>query len=112
MAKDRSTDAQRKAAILRDLSRLETRQRMPLVATHIRGDLQRLVRPPSLSGKLITLGVAAFLLPDPISDVPGAALILLGKLLENRMAPLRLKDVAHDARRTLQELAAISKGLR
>ena len=55
--------------------------------------------------KLIKIGVAMIICPDPISSVAGVPLVMAGKLLRSRQS-INIKDVFADLNQTMSSLSS------
>ena len=55
--------------------------------------------------KLMKIGVAMIICPDPVSSVAGVPLVIAGKLLRSRQS-ISMKDVFSDLNRTMNSLSS------
>jgi hypothetical protein len=66
----------------------------------------RAVKPRSLSGGMKKLGIALVATPDPITGVPGAAL-LASSFVMKRREPVGASQLAKEARKILREMESL-----
>jgi len=72
----------------------------------LRPHLDDLIKPPSLSGGMRKAGIALVLTPDPISGVPGVALLASSFVMKKR-EPASLESLAQETRKALQEIRSL-----
>ncbi len=72
----------------------------------LKRQLRDLTKPPSLSGGMRKAGIALILAPDPITGVPGVAL-LASSLVMKRGEPASLGSLAQETRRVLREIQSL-----
>jgi hypothetical protein len=63
---------------------------------------------PKVGGKLVRLGTAVILLPDPFSDVPGGLLLASGIAISKYADALSLKDIKPNLKRALHNIGSAS----
>ncbi len=71
-----------------------------------RKGLEKVVRPKSLVGGIKKAGVILMLAPDPITGIPGAALLASSYVLKKR-EPSSIKTLVLEARRLLREIDSL-----
>jgi hypothetical protein len=76
-------------------------------ASTLRRHFDNLTKPPSLSGGMRKAGIALIVTPDPISGVPGVAL-LTSSFIMKRKEPASLESLAKETRRVLREMQSLS----
>jgi hypothetical protein len=72
-----------------------------------RDSLERVVRPRSLSRGMKAAGIALFAVPDPITDIPAAALVASSFLLK-RSDPAGLIHLRREAAGLLRDLRSFT----
>lgn len=70
------------------------------------GSLRQVVKPKSLSGSMKKAGIALVAAPDPITGVPGVALLATSYVLK-RKEPASLKSLAAEARKIIREVQSL-----
>ena len=86
---------------------LSERQRMPSLAD-TNSSLKGLVKNrPDHSKKLLALGTALLIAPDPITDAAAVPVLIAGKLLQRRQAS-SLKHVYEELHHTLSSLSSLA----
>lgn len=68
--------------------------------------LKQTVRPSSIAGTMRKAGAALLLAPDPITGIPGAAL-LAASLVMKRREPSNIESVFREARKLMAELGPL-----
>jgi len=68
--------------------------------------LDDLTDPPSLSGGMRKAGIALIVTPDPITGVPGVAL-LAASFVAKRKEPASLIDLANETRKVLRDVQSL-----
>ena len=76
-------------------------------ASPLRRHFDNLTKPPSLSGGMRKAGIALIVTPDPISGVPGVALLASSFVLK-RKEPASLESLAQETRKALREIQSLS----
>ena len=66
-----------------------------------------LTKPPSLGGGMKKAGIALIAFPDPITGVPGVALLASSLVMRGR-EPANLDGLAQEARKITREIRALS----
>ena len=93
------------------LSRLEDARSQVASATDIsstKKHFDRLAKPKSPSSTMKKVGVALIVgTPDPITAVPGVALIAASLVLKKK-EPAKLDDIASETRKILRDLQSLS----
>ena len=75
---------------------------------HVRHQLNRVSKPSSPSSTLKKAGVALIVVtPDPVTAVPGVALIAASYVAKHN-EPAKLDDLAAEARKILRDLQSLS----
>lgn len=74
-----------------------------LAGEDVREGLEKVVHPNSIAGKMKKAGVALMLSPDPITDIPGAALLASAYLLKKR-EPSSVDTLVHEVRKIMREI--------
>ncbi len=69
--------------------------------------LQRLSKPSSPASTMKKVGVALIAAPDPITAVPGVALVATSYVLKKKQ-PTTLGDLAQETRKILRDIESIS----
>jgi hypothetical protein len=73
----------------------------------LRRHFDNVTKPPSLSGGMRKAGMALILAPDPITGVPGVAL-LASSFVVKRKEPASLGSLAQETRKVLKEIQSLS----
>ena len=73
----------------------------------LRRHFDNVTRPPSLCGGLRKAGIALIAAPDPITGVPGVAL-LASSFVAKRKEPASLGSLALETRKVLREIQSLS----
>ncbi len=68
--------------------------------------LQDAVRPRSLSSGIRKAGIALMLSPDPLTDIPGIALLASAYLIKKR-DPSSIKTLMNEARRVIRDVESL-----
>ncbi len=68
--------------------------------------LEQVLRPKSVAGGMKKLGIALVAAPDPISGVPGVALLASSYVLKRR-EPAALAQLANETRRIIREMESL-----
>lgn len=69
--------------------------------------LDNVTNPPSLSGGLRKAGIALIAAPDPVTGVPGVAL-LASSFIVKRKEAASLENLAQETRKVLREIQSLS----
>ena len=77
-----------------------------LGVARVQDSLERILRPKSVAGGMKKLGIALVAAPDPITGVPGVALLVSSYALKRRQ-PAALSDLAKETRRILREVESL-----
>jgi hypothetical protein len=80
--------------------------RRSLTGEDVRDGLEKVIRPNSIAGRMKKAGVVLMLSPDPITDIPGAALLASAYLLKKR-EPSSVETLVHEARKILRDIESI-----
>jgi hypothetical protein len=73
----------------------------------LRRHFDNVTKPPSLSGGMRKAGIALIVTPDPISGVPGVALLASSFVMKKR-EPASLESLAQETRKALREIQSLS----
>jgi len=76
-------------------------------ASPLKRHFDDLTKPPSLSGGMRKAGIALIAAPDPITGVPGVAL-LASSFVMKRKEPASLGSLAQETRKVLREIQSLS----
>lgn len=68
--------------------------------------LEDVVRPRSLSSGMRKAGIALMLSPDPLTDIPGIALLASAYLIKKR-DPSSIKTLMKEARRVIRDVESL-----
>lgn len=71
-----------------------------------RKSVKLVVKPPKVSGSLKKAGVLLVLAPDPVTLVPGVAMIGAGYAMRKR-EPSDIEDLVKETRKTMRELQSL-----
>jgi hypothetical protein len=77
-----------------------------LKAAEVQDHLERVARPKSLSGGMKKLGIALIAAPDPITGVPGVALLASSYVMKRR-EPVGLTHLAQETKKVLREMQSL-----
>jgi hypothetical protein len=91
------------ACSLSGLAAIGTEVTSTLSSPPVKRSLDLVVRPKSLAGGMKKIGVALLAVPDPFTDIPGAALLASSYALKKR-EPASLADLAQETRKLLRDI--------
>ncbi len=77
-----------------------------LTGRGVQRGLQDVLRPRSLSSGIRKAGIALMLSPDPLTDIPGIALLASAYLIKKR-DPSSIKTVMKEARRAIRDVESL-----
>ena len=97
----------RNAFLIREAtSEISQRQALPSLR-ETNHDLRELVKErPNNGKKLLALGAALLIAPDPITDVAAVPVLIAGKVMQSRHA-IGIKTVYDEMRETLNQVSSI-----
>lgn len=73
----------------------------------LRRHFDNLTKPPSLSGGMRKAGIALIATPDPITGLPGVALLASSFVIKKK-EPASLGSLAQETRKVLREIQSLS----
>lgn len=74
--------------------------------TQVQEHLGRVVKPKSVAGGMKKVGLLLMASPDPITDVPGVALLASSYMMKKK-EPANLGHLAHETKKLLRELQSL-----
>ena len=78
-----------------------------LAQKDVQKGLENVVRPRSPSSGMRKVGIALMLAPDPLTDIPGIALLASAHLIKRR-DPLSIERLMKEARRVIKDVESLS----
>ena len=69
--------------------------------------IERLTKPKSLGGTMRKAGIALIAAPDPITGIPGVALLATSFIMKKK-EPASLGNLAQETRKVLRDLQSLS----
>jgi hypothetical protein len=97
--------ARRNASLITDATSLLKERTMPPSLHETNRVVKDLVKERrDSSKKLLTLGAALLIMPDPITDVAAVPVLVTGKVMQSR-ATINVRNVYNEMRETLTQLS-------
>lgn len=103
--------ARKEAAFLKEVTNMVASRPRSLGLGETNKILNDLVKERGNSGKkMMKIGTALIIMPDPITGAIGVPLLVAGKMIDNRQS-LNLKNVYEEVDRTLSSLSSVVSSL-
>ena len=94
-------------ALLKDAASLLSKRDRPPSFRETNATVKDLVKERKDTGKkLLTLGAALLIMPDPITDVAAVPVLIAGKVMQARHS-IGIKNVYEETRQTLNQISSI-----
>ncbi len=77
-----------------------------LASSSVQDSLERVMRPKSISGGMKKIGIALVAAPDPVTGVPGVALLATSYAMK-RKEPAGLGSLAKETKKVLREMESL-----
>ncbi len=98
--------ARRNASLIKDATSLLHERTLPPSLHETNRAMKDLTKERrDTSKKLLTLGAALLIMPDPITDVAAVPVLIAGKVMQAR-ATINVKNVYSEMRQTLNQLSS------
>ncbi len=94
------------ADLIKDATRLLSERQKPPCFRETNTTVKDLVKQRKDTGKkLLTLGAALLIMPDPITDAAAVPVLIAGKMMQSRQA-ISVKNVYDEMRNTLNQISS------
>ena len=98
--------ARRNASLIKETTTLLKERQLPPSLHETKAIVKDLVKDrKDSSKKLLALGAALLIMPDPITDVAAVPVLVAGKVMQSRHA-INVKNVYEEMRQTLNQLSS------
>jgi hypothetical protein len=102
------TSVRKNASLVKTATKLVSDRDLPPSSDETNSTLKSLVKSHSTTGKkLLALGTALLIMPDPITDAAAVPVLIAGKFLQSRQSA-NIKDVFDEARNALAAISSVS----
>lgn len=99
-------DIRRRASLINEATSLLSERHLPPSFHETNKTVKDLVKERKDTGKkLLTLGTALLIMPDPITDVAAVPVLVAGKMIQSRHS-INVKDVYDEMRLTLNQVSS------
>jgi len=97
----------RNASLIKDGTSLISERHLPLSLRETNDTVKGLVKERrDTSKKLLTLGAALLIMPDPITDAAAVPVLIAGKVMQSRYS-ICTKNVYDEMRQTLNQISSL-----